>query len=101
MVFQAQEPMATSESFHPQAIDSTLTPGSLLNQYRVEELLGEGATGVVFRAHDLRLRRQVALKLLRRDSQVDEVAWGRMLHEARAISRLNHPGFCAIYEVAE
>jgi len=101
MVFQAQEPMATSEPSHPQAINSTLTPGSLLNQYRIEELLGEGATGVVFRAHDLRLRRQVALKLLRRDSQVDEVAWGRMLHEARAISRLNHPGFCAIYEVAE
>ena len=88
-------------SSHPLPIDSTPTPGSILNQYRIEELLGEGATGVVFRAHDLRLRREVALKLLRQDLQADQVAWGRMLHEARAISRLNHPGFCAIYEVAE
>jgi serine/threonine-protein kinase len=93
--------MATPVSSHPLAIDSAPTAGSILNQYRIEELLGEGATGVVLRAYDLRLRRQVALKLLRRDLQADRVAWGRMLREARAISRLNHPGFCAIYEVAE
>jgi serine/threonine protein kinase len=93
--------MATSDSSHPQAIASTPIPGSVFNQCRIEELLGQGATGVVFRAHDLRLRRQVALKLLTRDPQTDQVAWGRMLHEARAISRLDHPGFCAVYEVAE
>jgi serine/threonine-protein kinase len=86
---------------HPLASDPTLAPGSILNQYRIEEFLGEGATGMVFRAHDLRLRRHVALKLLRPDLQADQVAWGRMLREARAISRLNHPGFCAVYEVAE
>jgi serine/threonine protein kinase len=75
--------------------------GSVFNQYRIEELLGEGATGVVFRAHDLRLHRQVARKLLIRDPQTDQVAWGRMLREARAISCLDHPGFCAIYEAAK
>ena len=98
---EPEEPMATSDSWHPQAIASTPIVGSIFNQYRIEELLGEGATGVVFRAHDLRLRRRVALKLLTRDPQTDPVAWGRMLHEARAISRLDHPGFCAVYDVAE
>ncbi len=93
--------MATSIALHPLPIDSTPTPGSVLNQYRIEEMLGEGATGVVFLARDLRLRRRVALKLLKRDLCPDQVAWGRMLREARAASRLNHPGFCAIYDVAE
>lgn len=92
--------MGTALSSQAEAV-ATLGPGSILNQYRIESLIGEGATGVVFRARDLRLRRQVALKILKRDPQTDQVAWGRMLHEAQAISRLNHPGFCAIYEAAE
>jgi len=93
--------MATEVASGPLAIDSMPALGSTLNQYRIEEFLGEGATGRVFRAQDLRLGRRVALKLLRSDLQADQVAWGRMLHEARAISRLNHRGFCAVYEVAE
>jgi len=63
--------------------------------------LGEGAAGVVYRAKDLRLQRTVALKVLKRDLQADMVVWQRLLREARAVSRLNHPGFCTIYDVGE
>ena len=56
---------------------------------------------MVFRAWDLRLRRPVALKFLRRELQADQVACRRRLHLARVALRLNHPALCAIYEVAE
>ena len=93
--------MAASASVNPQSIVSMPTPGSIVNQYRIEQRLGEGATGVVFRAWDLRLRRPVALKFLRRELQADQVACRRRLHVARVALRLNHPALCAIYEVAE
>lgn len=90
--------MATSQIPFPAPRKRAPALGKIFNQYRIEEFLGEGASGTVFRAHDLRLRRQVAIKLY---PKLDQVAWAQMLNEARAISRLNHPGFCAIYEVAE
>jgi len=83
--------------FDPQA----LQPGEILNQYRIDECLGSGACGVVYRAYDMRLERKVALKLLARHLQSDEVGWGRLLREARATSRLSHPCLCSIYDVAE
>jgi serine/threonine protein kinase len=64
-------------------------------------MLGEGGSGIVFRANDLRLLRHVALKVLKRDPQANHAGWTRLLREARAISRLNHPCFCTIYDVAE
>jgi serine/threonine-protein kinase len=77
------------------------TPGSIVNQYRIEQRLGEGASGVVFRAWDLRWRRPVALRFLGRELQADQVGWGRRQRKARDILHLNHPGLCTIYEVAE
>ena len=93
--------MEASASLNPQPIVSMPTPGSIVNQYRIEQRLGEGATGVVFRAWDLRLRRPVALRFLGPELQAERVAWGWRLREARDVSRLNHPALCAIYEVAE
>ena len=93
--------MAASASLNPQPSVSMPAPGSIVNQYRIEQKLGEGATGVVFRAWDLRLRRPVALRFLGPELQADQVTWGRRLHEARDVSRLNHPALCTIYEVAE
>jgi len=90
-----------SASLNLQPIVSMPTPGSIVNQYRIEQKLGEAATGVVFRAWDLRLRRPVALRFLGPELQGDKVAWGRRLHEARDVSRLNHPALCTIYEVTE
>ena len=93
--------MEASAPLNPQPSVSMPTPGSIVNQYRIEQRLGEGATGVVFRAWDLRLRRPVALRFLGPELQAAQVAWGWRLHEARDVSRLNHPALCAIYEVAE
>jgi len=93
--------MAGSASVNAQSIVSTHAPGSIVNQYRIEQRLGEGATGVVYRAWDLRLRRPVALRFLRRELQADDAAWRRRLNLARVVLRLSHPALCAIYEVAQ
>lgn len=57
--------------------------------------------GVVYEAEDVRLRRRVALKLLRESLLLDEKAGQRFEAEARAASSLNHPNICTIYEVEE
>jgi eukaryotic-like serine/threonine-protein kinase len=76
--------------------------GETLGQYRIESRLGSGGMGVVYRAHDERLHRSVALKLMSaesRGSTPDERA--RLLDEARAASHLTHPHICTVYEVGE
>ena len=78
----------------------TLLAGETLSHYRVLDRLGSGAMGEVFLAEDIRLRRKVALKTLRRDVQ-DESACDRLWGEARAASALNHPGIATIYEIDE
>ncbi|HET7293505.1 MAG TPA: protein kinase [Vicinamibacteria bacterium] len=78
----------------------TLLAGETLSHYRVLDRLGSGAMGEVFLAEDIRLRRKVALKTLRRDVQ-DAGACDRLWGEARAASALNHPGIATIYEIDE
>jgi serine/threonine-protein kinase len=82
-----------------------LAPGDRFDRYVVEALLGEGGMGEVYRATDSRLRRKIALKVLRRDDDGDSETWGervaRMLREARAAAGLNHPGIVAVYDVGE
>jgi Tol biopolymer transport system component len=76
--------------------------GETLGQYRIDARLGSGGMGVVYRAHDERLHRIVALKLIgtdQRGSTADER--DRLLAEARAASHLNHPHICTVYEVGE
>ena len=81
----------------PQLLDnstvSILTPGVYLGPYRIESKLGEGGMGEVFRAVDTRLGRAVAIKTTR--EQFNE----RFEREARAISSLNHPNVCTLYDV--
>jgi eukaryotic-like serine/threonine-protein kinase len=76
--------------------------GETLGQYRISARLGSGGMGVVYRAHDERLHRTVAIKLVGtegRGSTPDERA--KLLDEARAASHLNHPHICTVYEVGE
>lgn len=81
--------------------DDMPAPGKILGHYRVEEKLGEGSFGAVFRGEDLRLHRKVALKIPHLRGDADGEAWGRLLREGRAASALNHPNICAIYDIGE
>jgi non-specific serine/threonine protein kinase len=73
--------------------------GRRVSHYDVHELVGTGAMGDVYRATDLRLGRQVALKFLRPCH--DAAMRQRMVREARAASALDHPNVCTIFEVDE
>jgi len=81
--------------------DSESLVGQNLSHYRILERLGEGGMGVVYRAYDEQLHRDVALKVLPVDLLRDQTARARLRREAQTAAALNHPNVCAVYEVAE
>jgi len=76
----------------------SLAAGTKLAHYEIVGPIGAGGMGAVYRAHDPRLQRDVAIKVLSTD---DDQASARLLEEARAASALNHPNVCTIHEVGE
>ena len=78
---------------------SSMPAGTMLGRYRVEQELGHGGMGTVYRAFDTQLRRDVALKVLPPEHHEDPRWKHHLLHEARAASALNHPNVVAVYEV--
>lgn len=75
--------------------------GQTLKHYEIQELLGRGGMGVVYRARDTRLGRPVALKLLKEELTTDPDRKRRFLHEARSASAITHPAIAQVYDVDE
>src|SRR3981189_644944 len=75
--------------------------GQVLGHCRGVAKIGEGGMGIVYRAQDEVLHRDVALKVVSKSARLDTSARQNLLHEARASSALAHPNICTIYEVGE
>src|ERR1700692_4927469 len=89
--------LATDELDFP----DLLFEGTIISHYRIVERIGQGGMGVVYKAEDLRLRRNVALKLLPRFLAGGREALRRFEREAQAASALNHPNICTVFCVVE
>jgi len=75
--------------------------GSNLKHYRIEEFIGQGGMGIVYRARDTRLNRPVAVKLLNPAVVADSERRNRFVQEARAAAALNHPAIAQVYDIDE
>ena len=78
----------------------SLAPGTILGQYEVRSQLGAGGMGEVYRAHDTRLNREVAIKVLPESLTADPDRLRRFEQEAQAAAALNHSNILAVYQMA-
>ena len=75
--------------------------GKTLGRYTITAEIGRGGMGVVYRARDPLLNREIAIKVLSESPLAGTISRDHLLHEARAASALNHPNICIIHEVGE
>jgi len=78
-----------------------LALGKSLGQYRIGQQLGQGGMGIVYKATDTKLGREVALKLLRPEMLDDAASVARFEREARTLASLNHPHIAVIYDLEQ
>ncbi len=83
----------------PDTTATFLPTAQYLGRYLIEEQIGAGGMGEVYRARDTRLERTVAIKMLLRDTAANSSSRQRFLKEARAVSALSHPNIVAIYDI--
>lgn len=79
----------------------TISGGTIIDQYRISEKIGEGGMGEVYKAEDTTLKRQVALKFLSYDLSREPASRDRFLREAQAAARLAHPNIVSVYGTGE
>src|SRR5262252_2835074 len=82
-------------------IPMSLAIGSRLGSHEITALLGKGGMGEVYRARDLRLKREVAIKILPEEFARDTDRVSRFQREAEVLASLNHSNIAAIYDVQE
>jgi eukaryotic-like serine/threonine-protein kinase len=80
---------------------AALKSGGALGPYEIVAQIGAGGMGVVYRARDRRLERDVAVKVFPPGVQIDEAARRRFRKEALALAKLNHPNIAAVYDIGE
>ncbi len=78
-----------------------LSAGTTFGPYQISDQLGAGGMGVVYRAHDSRLQRDVAIKVLPADTLGDESTRARFRREALALAKLSHPNIATLFDVGE
>ena len=101
LVTAAMTPADLSRPPEPLAASKPLPLGSMLGKYRLTEVLGHGGMGTVYAAEDSLIKRKVAIKVLSPQLAPDPNVINRLLAEAQAAGKLNHPNVVTIYDVGE
>jgi eukaryotic-like serine/threonine-protein kinase len=100
-VWRAGNDVATAETSTPDLSSFAYAPGDVIaGKYALEEILGEGGMGAVFRARNTAIDMPVAIKLIRADLN-RELLSGRLLQEARAAAKLTHPAIVRVFDVGQ
>jgi serine/threonine protein kinase len=82
-------------------IDELVPAKILAGKYKIIDVVGKGGMGIVYRAEDTKLKRNVALKFMPPELLLDEEAKERFVLEARSAAALSHPNICTIHEIDE